>query len=116
MTSSTKDLDNKLDGALSSLTLDVEGKLVRSMSLRESFKIFEPTFDMSLSEWMENCKMSGRCEIHSFPSTIGDLTFYFIPQVNWRLFGQVIQVSITLLNMISQMVQSLMELNSVPIA
>jgi hypothetical protein len=94
MTSSTKDLDNKLGGALSSLTLDMEGKLVRSMSLRESFKIFEPIFDTFLNEWMENCKTSGR--------------------FNWRLFGQIVQVSITLLNIISQIVQSLMELNSVP--
>ena len=62
MTSATKDLDNKLGGALQSLDLDLEGKLVQTMSLRGVFKIFEPTFNPFLSEWIENCSTNGACE------------------------------------------------------
>ena len=65
MTSATKDLDNKLDNLLSSLDLDLEGKLVQSFSIRGAFKIFEPTFSLFLSEWMENCNTYGRCEYSS---------------------------------------------------
>ncbi|KAF8962842.1 SAC3/GANP/Nin1/mts3/eIF-3 p25 family-domain-containing protein [Flammula alnicola] len=91
MTSATKDLDIKLDAALDSLTLDTEGKLVQTLSLRGVFKIFEPTFHSFLSEWMENCNINGR--------------------YNWKLYGQVIQASISLLNLISHSVQSLLELS-----
>ncbi|KIM44074.1 hypothetical protein M413DRAFT_9323 [Hebeloma cylindrosporum] len=94
MTSSTKDLDKKLDDALSLLALDTEGRLVQLTSLRGCFKMFDPTFDTFIGEWMENCNTNGR--------------------FNWRLFGEVIQVSITLLNVISLLIQSLMELPSMP--
>ena len=75
MTSSTKDLDKKLDDALSSLTLDTEGKLVQSMSLRGTFKMFDTSFDSFISEWMENCNTNGRCEIHFSLFGFVDLTF-----------------------------------------
>ena len=114
MTSSTKDLDKKLDDAISSLTLDTEGSLVQLLSLRGSFKLFDPTFDSFLGEWMENCNTNGRCEIYSSFSGSMNLTFPPINLVNWRLFGEVIQVSVMLLNVISQLVQSLMELSTMP--
>lgn len=114
MTSSTKDLDKKLDDALSLLTLDTEGKLVQLLSLRGSFKMFDTSFESFIGEWMENCNTNGRCEIHCSLSAFVNLTFSLIFLVNWRLFGEVIQVSITLLNVISRLVQSLMELSTMP--
>jgi len=114
MTSSTKDLDKKLDDAISSLTLDTEGKLVQLLSLRVSFKLFDPTFNSFLGEWMENCNTNGRCEIYSSLSSFMNLIFSLINLVNWSLFGEVIQVSIMLLNVISRLVQSLMELSTMP--
>jgi len=75
MTSSTKDLDKKLDDALSSLTLDTEGKLVQLMSLRGSFKMFDTSFDSFIGEWMENCNTNGRCKIHSSLSGFVNLIF-----------------------------------------
>lgn len=62
MTSATKDLDNKLGGVLQMLDLDLEGKLIQTLSLRGVFKIFEPTFNSFLSEWIENCSTNGACE------------------------------------------------------
>lgn len=62
MTSATKDLDIKLENALSSLTLDTEGLLVRPLSLKAAFKVFDRTFHLFLSEWMENCNVFGRCK------------------------------------------------------
>jgi hypothetical protein len=62
MTSATKDLDNKLGGALQSLDLDLEGKLVQTLSWRSVFKIFEPTFSSFLNEWIDNCSTNGACE------------------------------------------------------
>jgi nuclear mRNA export protein SAC3 len=62
MTSATKDLDNTLNGALQSLDLDLEGKLVQTLSLKGVFKLFEPIFNSFLSEWIENCSTNGVCE------------------------------------------------------
>jgi len=63
MTSETKNLDNKLQALLSSLSIDTEGKLVRSLSLKGAFKVFEQTFGLFLNEWMENCNTYGRCTL-----------------------------------------------------
>ncbi|KAF8814570.1 hypothetical protein BYT27DRAFT_7249958 [Phlegmacium glaucopus] len=89
MTAVTKDLDNKFDTALQSLDLDLEGKLVQTLSLRGVFKIFETTFSSFLSEWIENCSTNG-----SF---------------NWCLYAQLVQVCVTLFNTMSLLVQSLLE-------
>ena len=62
MTSATKDLDNILNGALQSLDLDLEGKLVQTLSLRGVFKLFEPTLNTFLNEWIENCCTNRDCE------------------------------------------------------
>ena len=62
MTSATKDLDNILNGALQSLDLDLEGKLVQSMSLKGVFKLFEPTLNSFLNEWIDNCSTNRDCE------------------------------------------------------
>ena len=62
MTSATKDLDSTLNGALQSLDLDLEGKLVQTLSLRGVFKLFEPALNTFLNEWIENCSANGDCE------------------------------------------------------
>ena len=62
MTSATKDLDNMLDGALQSLDLDLEGKLVQTLSPRGVFKLFEPTLNAFLNEWIEDCSTNRDCE------------------------------------------------------
>jgi hypothetical protein len=62
MTSATKDLDNILNDALHSLDLDLEGKLVQTLSLRGVFKLFEPTLYTFLNEWIENCSTNRDCE------------------------------------------------------
>ena len=62
MTSVTKDLDNILNGALESLDLDLEGKLVQTLSLRGVFKLFEPTLNTFLNEWIDNCSTNRDCE------------------------------------------------------
>ena len=67
MTSATKDLDNVLNGALQSLDLDLEGRLVQTLSLRGVFKLFEPTFNTFLNEWIENCSTIRDCEWLPFP-------------------------------------------------
>ncbi|KAF8151652.1 SAC3/GANP/Nin1/mts3/eIF-3 p25 family-domain-containing protein [Crassisporium funariophilum] len=90
MTSVTKDLDNKLHSALSSLDLDTSGKLVQDLTLRGVFKVFEPAFKQFLDEWIENCGATGR--------------------FNWSLYGQLVQASITSLNAMSELVKSLLEL------
>lgn len=113
MTSATKDLDVKLDNALSSMTLDTEGKLVQPLSLRGAFKVFEPTFNLFLSEWMENCNVFGRCKYSSLGvrrCSCSDFVFVLLFAVNWGLYSQVVQVSITLLNAMERSVRSLLEL------
>ncbi|CAA7264544.1 unnamed protein product [Cyclocybe aegerita] len=89
MTSATKDLDSKLNGVLSSMNLDTEGKLVQSLSSNGVFKLFESSFRTFVTEWMENCAVSGH--------------------INWNLYGQVVQASISILNTLSQSVHSLLD-------
>lgn len=63
ITSATKDLDNRLDGVLNTLTLDTEGKLVQILSIDGVFKLYELAFDSFVAEWMESCTINGRCEL-----------------------------------------------------
>ena len=107
MTSATKDLDNIFDGALQSLDLDLEGKLVQTLSLRGVFKLFEPTFHSFLSEWIENCSINGVCELFPPHAPLSILTLILL--VNWRLYAQLVQVCVPLLNTMSLLVQSLLE-------
>ncbi|KAJ7669015.1 hypothetical protein B0H17DRAFT_1162276 [Mycena rosella] len=58
-TATTKDLDRKFGEAVGALQLDVEGRLVQSMTLRDVFRLFDPTFDSFISEWTENCSSTG---------------------------------------------------------
>ena len=79
ITAATKDLDAHLLEALRLLPLDLEGKLVRSLTLRGMwhwrcgvcsqlmsyqgiFKLFEPSFSAFIAEWIDNCSVNGYCE------------------------------------------------------
>lgn len=87
ITSATKDLDGKLLEMLDSLSLDWEGKLIRSLTIRGVYKLFEPSFTSFMSEWIENCSVNGRFD--------------------WGLFGQVLPAGISILNDITRFVFSL---------
>ncbi|KAJ7136142.1 hypothetical protein C8R44DRAFT_769794 [Mycena epipterygia] len=58
-TATTKDLDQKFGEVVGALQLDVEGRLVQSLTLRDVFKLFDPTFNSFISEWTENCSSTG---------------------------------------------------------
>ena len=58
MTANTKDLDSTLRNSLTSMHLDVEGKLVKSLNSKALFKAFEPTSSLFFNEWLESSKHS----------------------------------------------------------
>ncbi|KAF8189987.1 hypothetical protein K438DRAFT_1676621 [Mycena galopus ATCC 62051] len=60
LTATTTDLDRKFGEMLNLLQLDVEGRLVQSLTLRDVFKLFDPVFNSFISEWTESCGSSGR--------------------------------------------------------
>jgi len=78
ITSATKDLDEKLGEALNMLSLDLEGKLVQSLTVRGAFKLFEPPFTSFISEWIE--------------------IFSTNEYVDWHIFGQIVQVAVALMD------------------
>ncbi|KAJ7484620.1 SAC3 domain-containing protein [Mycena latifolia] len=77
-TATTKDLDRKFGEVLAALELDVEGRLVQPMTLRDVFKLFEPTFNSFISEWTENCSSTG--------------------QFDWTLYCRLLDAAVTILN------------------
>ncbi|KAG6919686.1 hypothetical protein DXG01_002629 [Tephrocybe rancida] len=78
VTSSTNDLDGKLGEALNALSLDIQGKLVKALNTRGTFKVFEPSFTSFISEWIETCAANGH--------------------FNWQIFTQVVQAAIFVIN------------------
>lgn len=56
----TKELDVRLHATLSLLSLDTEGRLVKPLTSRSFFKVFEPCFSGFLDEWLEYCNVNGR--------------------------------------------------------
>ncbi|GLB42874.1 putative SAC3/GANP family protein [Lyophyllum shimeji] len=88
ITSATKDLDEKLGEALNILSLDLEGKLVRPLTIRGTFKLFEPSVMSFISEWLENCS------INEF--------------VDWHFFGQIVQAALALMDMTVRSVSGLL--------
>ncbi|KAF5319652.1 hypothetical protein D9619_008595 [Psilocybe cf. subviscida] len=91
MTATTKELDTKLGASLKSMTIDSDGKLIQTLSLRELFKLFEPIYTSFVSEWIENSTINGN--------------FY------WSLYAQLVQASVDLLNTVSQLVRTLLEVS-----
>lgn len=65
MTATTKDLDAKLAASLKAMTIDSDGKLIQTLSLRDVFKLFEPTYSLFVSEWIDNSTINGNCKFTS---------------------------------------------------
>ncbi|KAF7300705.1 Nuclear export factor [Mycena chlorophos] len=51
----TTDLDAKFQDALDELEMDVVGKLVQSLTLKDIFKLFEPALNSFIADWLGNC-------------------------------------------------------------
>lgn len=79
ITTENKDLDTKLEEALGTMAVDVEGRLVQLLSVRGTniscctaswfeilvpgiFKTFESTWVDFSSEWIPSCSVSGECK------------------------------------------------------
>ncbi|KAG6840779.1 hypothetical protein C0991_004384, partial [Blastosporella zonata] len=88
ITSATKDIDGKLGDALNALSLDVQGKLVRVLDTRGTFKLFESSFTSFISEWIETCAAND-----SF---------------DWHMFTQVVQAAISIINSAARAVGGLL--------
>lgn len=110
ITAASKDMDNKLDDVLNTVALDTEGNLVRTLSLAGVFKLYEPTFEAFLTEWLENCTVNGRCELNIL-CYLGMIAHGFLFLVDWNLYAQLVQASVVLFNCISTSIQSLLELS-----
>ncbi|KAJ6571869.1 hypothetical protein B0H19DRAFT_1131654 [Mycena capillaripes] len=78
VTANTTDLDRKFGEAIEFLQLDVEGRLVQSLTLRDVFKLFDPVFNSFISDWMESCASSGHFD--------------------WTLYCRLLDAAIALLN------------------
>jgi len=82
-------LDDKLEEALASLTLDVEGRLIQSLSLRGIFRSFESTWKDFIMEWLDTCSASGT--------------------LDWYLYGKFVEAWVDILNRIASISLGLME-------
>lgn len=122
ITSKTKDLDGKLRESLKFLSLDVQGKFVKVLTIRGMlyispfalcwmshvflglFKLFEPFFTNFISDWTEVCSANDYCE---------NLMLFglYLPcshsLVTWNLFGHVVQGAISLINTAAHTIVSL---------
>ncbi|KAG5735430.1 SAC3 family protein 1 [Termitomyces sp. T112] len=86
ITSKTKDLDGKLGEVLNSLSLDVQGKFVKVLTIHGIFKLFELSFTSFISEWIEICAAN---------------------DFDWHMFGQIVKAAISLINIVAHSVVSL---------
>ncbi|KAF5344851.1 hypothetical protein D9756_011184 [Leucocoprinus leucothites] len=84
----TVNLDSVLGGVLRSVKLDVEGRLVRSMTLRGIFRTFEEEFSNFLIEWLDNCSANGAFD--------------------WTLYGHLVQATIGMLNKMGSLVSAML--------
>ncbi|KAG7087326.1 hypothetical protein E1B28_013302 [Marasmius oreades] len=89
MSTSTKDPDSKFNDALQSLTLDVEGRLVRALSLTAVFRLFDDKIRPFTAEWIENCAHSG--------------------DFNWIVYGRLVQSVVDLLKTAVRLVSNLLD-------
>ncbi|KAJ7057795.1 SAC3 domain-containing protein [Mycena amicta] len=60
VTATTTDLDGKFQHALNVLEIDVVGRLVQSLTLKDVFKLFDPAFNSFVADWLEICSSNGR--------------------------------------------------------
>ncbi|KAH7906674.1 SAC3/GANP/Nin1/mts3/eIF-3 p25 family-domain-containing protein [Hygrophoropsis aurantiaca] len=77
LTSTTIDLDLKLSAALQSLSLDVEGKLIEQIDLKDLFKILETHLELAI-QWLDQFMING--------------------EFDWRLHGKLLELTVTFLN------------------
>ncbi|KAJ7336454.1 SAC3 domain-containing protein [Mycena albidolilacea] len=87
LTATTTDLDRKFGEVLNLLQLDVEGRLVQSLTLRDVFKLFDPVFNSFISEWMESCNSSGHFD--------------------WTLYCRLLDAAVAILNTAAALLMSL---------
>ncbi|KAJ7151013.1 hypothetical protein C8R46DRAFT_1123015 [Mycena filopes] len=78
VTANTTDLDRKFAETMDSLQLDVDGRLVQSLTLRDVFRLFDPLFNSFVSEWTESCSASG--------------------QFDWTLYCRLLDAAVSILN------------------
>ncbi|ESK91807.1 nuclear export factor [Moniliophthora roreri MCA 2997] len=88
ISASTKDLDSKLNEALLSLPLDLEGRLVQPLTLSGAFRLFDDKLRAFVVEWIENCAANG--------------------EFNWVLYGRLVQAMVELLNGVTDLVSLLL--------
>ncbi|KAJ8080356.1 hypothetical protein PM082_017189 [Marasmius tenuissimus] len=90
ITASTKDLDSKFSEALSSLSLDTEGRLVKAMTTTGVWRAYdEKVIRGFMTEWIENCGVGG--------------------EFNWVLYGRLVQTMVDVLRRIVECAAGLME-------
>ncbi|KAK1222339.1 actin cytoskeleton and mitosis protein [Marasmius sp. AFHP31] len=90
ITASTKDLDSKFSEALSSLSLDTEGRLVKAMTTTGVWRAYdEKVVRGFVAEWIENCGAGG--------------------EFNWILYGRLVQTMVDVLRRIVECVAGLVE-------
>ncbi|KAJ7770634.1 hypothetical protein B0H16DRAFT_218508 [Mycena metata] len=92
VTATTTDLDRKFSEAMDSLQLDVEGRLVQSLTMRDVCKLFEPSFNSFISEWTESCSASG--------------------QFDWTLYCRLLDAGVSILNKTAFLSMSLVGLDA----
>ncbi|THV07242.1 hypothetical protein K435DRAFT_709945 [Dendrothele bispora CBS 962.96] len=91
VTTATKDLDLKFSNMLASIPVDVEGKLVRSLTLSGIFKFFNASLNSFAIEWIESISIHG--------------------QFNWVLYGRLVQCVVALLNAMMELIARLLDVN-----
>ncbi|KAF9265005.1 hypothetical protein L218DRAFT_924765 [Marasmius fiardii PR-910] len=89
ISATTKDLDAKFHDALGKLTLDVEGRLIRAVSLTAVFRLFDDKIRPFMAEWIENCAVGG--------------------EFNWIVYGRLVQAIGELLRTTVRLVAKLLD-------
>ncbi|KAK0465836.1 SAC3 domain-containing protein [Armillaria novae-zelandiae] len=80
ITSQTKDLDFKFAECIGALSFDLEGRLVKGLTMKGVLRLFENILDPFIQEWLDNCSSRG-----SF---------------NWVLYGRFLKVLIDLMRLV----------------
>ncbi|KAF7289939.1 Nuclear export factor [Mycena indigotica] len=87
LSATSTDVDGKFQQSLSELDMDIVGRLVQSLSLKDVFKLFEPAFHSFVAEWLENCTRDG--------------------QFNWSLYAHLLDAVVSVVNKTAYLVLDL---------
>ncbi|KAJ7749297.1 hypothetical protein DFH07DRAFT_829171 [Mycena maculata] len=93
VTATATDLDRKFGEAMGMLQLDVVGRLVQSLTLRDVFKLFDPVFNSFISEWTDNCSATG--------------------DFDWTLYCRLLDAAVAILNKTASLSMGLVGIESV---